>query len=378
MKIVQTNKAYFPKVGGIETTITTLSEGLVKNCNLEVEVLTCNHKISLRTINNVIKGVNVKYLPTYGFFHSLPLSPSYFLALSKYSGDILHIHEPFPLSDISLLLNKKIKKNFKKIIVSWHSDIIRQRWSLKYYGKYIIKFLEMVDQIIVSNPALIKNSDFLTQFSEKCVVIPIGVDISWANSESDNHSYLSYILPNQDPLILSVGRLVYYKGFEYLIEAMQDIHNAQLIIVGSGPLEKKLRKMIFEKRLENRIKIIPELERDLLNSLFKRCDVFVLPSIKKSETYGIVQIEAMACGKPVVCTEIGTGTTFINQDRITGLVVPPENSDALSSALKRLLNDVSLRKLFGENAKRRAFNEFDDQKMVKKVYDLYRKLLENI
>ncbi|BDQ04197.1 glycosyltransferase [Ignavibacterium sp.] len=371
MQILQTNKAYYPKVGGIETTITTLSEGLVRDFNLKVDVLTCHHNVKISTRNEIINGVNVKYLPTYGFLHSLPLSPGYFFSLEKYSGDILHIHEPFPLSDISVLFNKKVKKNFKKIIVSWHSDIIRQKWSLVFYGKYILRFLELVDKIIVSNPALIKNSDFLKTFSEKCEVIPIGINLDWTKSANINS------IKNEIPIILSVGRLVYYKGFEYLIDAMKDIQTAKLIIVGSGPLEKKLKNQIIDNNLSERIEIIPELDRDSLNSLFKSCDLFVLPSIRKSETFGIVQIEAMACGKPVVCTEIGTGTTFINLDGVTGLVVPPENSNALASAINKILSDDSLRNFLGNNAKQRALSEFNDNKMVSRVYELYKNLLEN-
>ncbi len=370
MKILQTNKAYYPKVGGIETTITTLSEGLVKDFNLIVDVLTCHHNFNLTTRNENINGVNIKYLPTYGFLHSLPLSPEYFFSLGKYSGDILHIHEPFPLSDLSVLFNKKIKKNFSKIVVSWHSDIIRQKWSLVFYGRYIFRFLEIVDKIIVSNPALIKNSDFLKTFSKKCEVIPIGINLDWANSSDKN------IIKKDVPIILSVGRLVYYKGFEYLIEAMKNINGAKLIIVGSGPLKNKLRKQIISNNLTNKVEIIPEVDRETLNSLFKACDLFVLPSIRKSETFGIVQIEAMACGKPVVCTEIGTGTTFINQHGVTGLVVPPEDSKALSNAINTILNDESLRKFLSENAKHRALTEFNDQKMVARVYDLYKSLFE--
>lgn len=370
MKIVQTNKAYYPKVGGIETTITTLSEGLVKDFNLKVDVLTCHQNINFTTNQTIINGVNVKYLPTYGFLHSLPLSPGYFFSLKKYSGDILHIHEPFPLSDISVLMSKKIKRNFRKIVVSWHSDIIRQKWSLIVYGKYIFRFLEIVDKIIVSNPALINNSDFIKNFSEKCEVIPIGIDLEWTKSSKQ-----TFTKP-ETPIILSVGRLVYYKGFEYLIEAMRNVNNAKLIIVGSGPLRKKLNKQIIDSNLSDRVEIIPELDRESLNSLFKMCDLFVLPSIRKSETFGIVQIEAMACGKPVICTEIGTGTTFINQDGVTGLVVPPEDSQALSTAINKILNNDSLRNFFSENAKQRALSEFNDHKMVSRVYELYKNLLE--
>ncbi len=376
MKIVQTNKAYYPKVGGIETTITTLSEGLVRDHSASVDVLTCSNDISFKSLNKIMNGVNIKYLHTYGFMHSLPISPGYFRALSFLSGDILHIHEPFPLADLSLQLFPKIKKNFSKIIVSWHSDIIRQKWVLSFYGKYIHKFLSNVDKIIVSNPQLIKNSDFLPQYQNKCEVIPIGTNLNWVNSNENQKNNLDLRgIDNKGAMILFVGRLVYYKGIEYLVQAMKSVPGAFLIVIGSGPFENNLKREINDLGLGERIKIIPEVETETLHNYFKSCDLLVLPSVEKSETYGIVQIEAMACGKPVICTELGTGTSFINQDGITGLVVPPRDPKSLAEAIIKLVNSKELRSAFGDKGKERAFNEFDSHKMVKRIYNLYEKAL---
>jgi rhamnosyl/mannosyltransferase len=376
MKIVQTNKAYYPKIGGIETTITTLSEGLANNFGEDVNVLTCSEIIRLKTIESVINGVKVKYLPTYNFLASLPISPGYFKAITKFSGDILHIHEPFPLADFSMLLFPKLKKNFSRVIVSWHSDIIRQKWVLSFYKKYLFKFLKIADKIIVSNPNLIKNSDFLPFFEDKIEVIPIGVNLNWVDccqesnilSESIRESYKS-------PLVLFVGRLVYYKGLEFLIDAINLVPDVTLIIIGSGPLKNTLLNKINKLNLTSRIKIIPEVDEETLHSYYKACDLFVLPSVEKSETYGIVQIEAMACGKPVICTDLGTGTTFLNQNEITGLVVPPRNTKLLAEAIKRLTMNIELRKRLGNQGKERAFKEFTAEKMVAKTYKIYKDLL---
>lgn len=376
MKIVQTNKAYYPKVGGIETTITTLSEGLSGRHNTSVEVLTCNDKVSLRSRNEIMKGVEVKYLPTYGFINSLPVSPAYFSALSNLSGDILHIHEPFPLADLSIQLFPAIRNNFSKIIVSWHSDIIRQKWVLSFYGKYIHKFLSNTDKIIVSNPRLIESSDFLPLYKDICEVIPIGTDLGWVDSSTEENIRQKLNGVDKDGLmILFVGRLVYYKGIQYLVEAMKMVSGAFLTIIGSGPLESNLKKQIKELGLESRIKIIPEVDKKTLQNYFKGCDLFVLPSVEKSETYGIVQIEAMACGKPVICTELGTGTTFINLNGVSGLVVPPRDSKALSDAITKLVDNSKLRLELGNNGRERAFSEFNSEKMVDKTFELYRDVL---
>lgn len=372
MQIVQTNKAYYPKVGGIETTITTLSEGLVKNYNTSVTALVFNEKKSLRSSEKTIKGVNVKYLSNYGSFSSLPISFSYFNSILKLRGDILHIHEPFPWADLALHILPSIRKNFSKIIISWHSDIIRQKWVLSIYKKYIFNLLNLADKIIVSNSNLIENSSFLPNYKTKCAVIPIGTDISWVNGVPEK---INQKESEKLKSILFVGRLVYYKGIKYLIEAMASVNNAQLTIIGSGPLKSKIVQQIKHLNLLNKIKLIPEVDEPTLHQHFNSCDLFVLPSVEKSETYGIVQIEAMACGKPVISTELGTGTSFINQNNLTGFVIEPRNSNLLAYSINKLLENDHLRQTLGRNAKHRAFNEFTSEIMVQRIYNLYKEVL---
>jgi len=377
MKIVQTNKAYYPKIGGIETAVTTLSEGLVNEYNAEVEVLVCNHKVHSKKIVKIINKVKVTYLPTYGFVLSLPISPSYPQQLLKTYGDILHIHEPFPLADLTLEIFPRLRKNFSKIVTSWQCDITRQKWTLPVYGKYIHRFLQGVDKIIVNNPQIIENSDFLRHYKSKCEVIPIGINLDWTITklESEDRSKVRTDSDN-NLMILFVGRLVIYKGIEYLIEAMKSVENGSLVIIGSGPLEKSLKKLIIELNLESRIKMIPEVDEETLHKYYKACDIFVLPSINEAEAFGIVQIEAMACGKPLICTELGTGTSYINKHNFTGLVVPPSDSKSLAEAINKLLKEDQLRLSFGKNGKERAFTEFTSDKMVQKTYVFYQDILK--
>lgn len=376
MKIVQTNKAYYPKIGGIETAVTTLSEGLANKFGADVEVLVCNHKIHSKKNEKKINGVKVTYLPTYGFVLSLPISPSYPKNLLETSGDILNIHEPFPLADLTLEIFPKLRKNFSKIITSWQCDITRQKWTFPIYGKFIHRFLEKVDKIIVNNPKIIANSDFLKHYKNKCEVIPIGINLDWANTKLENVD-LSKIrkVNNNNLMILFVGRLVIYKGIEYLIEAMKFVEKGSLIIIGSGPLEKSLKKLIIELNLESKIKMIPEVDEKTLQAYYKACDIFVLPSINEAEAYGIVQIEAMVCGKPLICTELGTGTSFVNQHNVTGLVVPPRDTKELAHAINKMTNDKELREKFGNNGRIRAFTEFTSDKMIQRTYELYQQLL---
>lgn len=376
MKIIQTNKAYYPKVGGIETTITNLSEGLVKNHGASVQVLTCNSQLSYKKIRKNINGVDVIFLPTFGFVASLPISIHYLASLKKLQGDILHVHEPFPWADLSYIYSKKIRKNFSKLVVSWHSDIVRQKWALTFYRPYIHNFLKMADRILVSNNNLIEFSEYLPDYKSKCEVIPLGAKLDWVNQSGNRRDRVQKIKSEfRVPMVLFVGRLVYYKGIQYLIDAMNQVPNVSLVIIGSGPLKKELLNQIHNFHLENRIHIIPEVDEETLYSFYEACDLLVLPSVEKSETYGIVQIEAMACGKPVICTELKTGTTFINQHETTGLVVPPRDSKALAEAIRKLASINELRFKLGQNAKQRALVEFTTEKMVDRTFKVYEDLL---
>jgi rhamnosyl/mannosyltransferase len=376
MKVVQTNKAYYPKVGGIETTITNLSEGLVNDHLVSVEVLTCNNERSFEYVKKKLNGVNITYLPTFGFVASLPISIAYLAALSRLTGDILHVHEPFPWADLSYLFSSTIRNNFSRLVVSWHSDIVRQKWALSFYRPLIHKFLKKADKILVSNANLIEHSEYLPSYKSKCEVIPLGAKLDWVNESTKRLDRVKKIKNDYgSPLVLFVGRLVYYKGIQYLIDAINVIPDVSLVIIGSGPLEKKLVAQIKSLKLDKRVKIVPEVDEETLHAFYEACDIFVLPSVAKSETYGIVQIEAMACGKPVICTELNTGTSFINKDGVTGYVIPPSDSNSLAKAIGKLVDDKSLRYSFGANAKQRALYELTSEKMVERTFTVYKDLL---
>lgn len=372
IKVVQTNKAYFPHVGGIETIITNLAEGLQDLEGVSVEVLACKRHLSWRRSRSVIRNVNVTLVPSFGTVSSLPISPSYMLELGRLGGDILHIHEPFPLADLALVLLPNFRKRFSRIVVSWHSDIIRQKWALSLYLPILRRFLDRVDRIVVATPHHITSSTILPSYSDKCVVIPYGIKLDWAWKEPVVNTGA---LIGSRPRILSVGRLVYYKGLDVLIDALTMVSEADLLIVGSGPLYHDLRERIDRNGLANRVRIVPHTTEDKLHEYYKTCDIFVLASTAPSEAFGIVQVEAMACGKPVISTNLGTGVTYVNQESVTGLTVPPGDSHALAQALTRLINDPSLRSRLGSNARTRVLKEFTQEIMIERTVQLYQSIL---
>ena len=154
------------------------------------------------------------------------------------NGDILHVHEPFPWADLSYLFSSKIRKNFSHLVVSWHSDIVRQKWALSFYRPYIRKFLIMADKILVSNSNLIEYSEYLPDFRFKCEVIPLGTKLDWIQDSVNRADQIKNIKNDYGSrLVLFVGRLVYYKGIRYLIDAINQVADVSLVIIGSGPLK---------------------------------------------------------------------------------------------------------------------------------------------
>jgi rhamnosyl/mannosyltransferase len=235
--------------------------------------------------------------------------------------------------------------------------------------------LNDADLITVSSPNYIQSSPYLKPLAAKCRVIPHGADLSRyeltprvvQRAEEIRRQYGT-------PLILFVGLLRYYKGVSYLIEAMPRVE-ARLLIVGQGPQGEEWKTATQRLGLDDKVVFLGRVSDDDLLALYHACDIFVLPSIHRSESWGAVQVEAMACGKPVICTELGTGTSFVNQHEVTGLVVPPMDSASLANAISRLLADPELRRRLGDAGLARARQELSAAVMVDRLVQMYRTVL---
>jgi len=361
MKILQVNKFYFPWVGGVEKVVQQIAEGLNGKNNFEIEILCCQSKG--KGSEEMINNVKVYRASSFGVYLGMPISFDFFKKYKKLidNYNLVFLHYPFPLAFIAYLL---FSRN-KDLVIWYHSDIVRQKIAEIFFRPFHWFAFKKAKKIFVSNPNLIKSSVYLRKFEQKCVVIPFGVDLEKFKLTEKIKSEAGLIQEKYGkPIILSIGRYVYYKGFEYLIEAAKDI-DAKFLIIGSGPLKNKYEKLIKKYNLENKVFLIPPLEN--LSSFYYACDVFVLPSIAKSEAFGLVLIEAMACGKPVISTELGTGTSFVNQDGVTGFVVPPKNSQALAQAIKKIIENKNILEEFGKNAQERVRTNFSLEKMLEEV-----------
>lgn len=369
MRVLLVNKLYYPVIGGVETHVRDLARFLPQT--VERKVLVASEK--KRRYVGEIDGVEVVKAYNPFFISSSPVPPFFRSELKRLEpwADLFHFHFPFPPGEISFIY-AGIKK---PLVVTYHSDIVRQKTMLKLYKPYLERFLDRADAIIATSPNYVNTSPFLSPRSDKCRVVPLGIDPDELRLSNEEKRRVEDVRREvKPPIILFVGRLIYYKGAGYLIRAMKDV-DASLIIVGKGPLEPELKALTESLGLSQRVYFYPHLTYRDLVVMYHACDVFCLPSVARSEAFGIVQLEAQACGKPVVSTELGTGTSFANLDGATGFVVPPADPEALADALNRLVNDESLRQKLGQQARERVSREFTVKAMIEGVLRVYQEVL---
>jgi len=368
--VLQVNKLYYPHIGGIERIVQSISEGI--RPSFEVQVLVCQ-PYGLARVDNVA-GVSVTRAGSLGIWRSMPVSLSFPLIYRRMAPrfDLIHLHHPFPLGELSAL-----KFNSRaKLVLTWYSSIVRQKYLFTLYRPLLEQLLERLDAIILIYPEALKHTTVLAQHHHKCWTIPLGIDAQqFQTGEGWSQEVAELREKYGDRLILFVGRLVYYKGLEYLITAMRSV-SGRLLVVGDGPLKKALQKQVLEMGLRDRVVFVGTATQSRLRSLLNACDIFVLPSTHPSEAFGLVQLEAMACRKPVVNTNLPSGVPFVSLDRVTGLTVEPCNSRALAQAINTLLSDPELRRSYGENGRQRVLREFTAETMVKRTLELYHRLVE--
>lgn len=365
-KVLQVNKFYNPVVGGIERIVQQLAEGL--NNQTDTKVLVCTPKG--RGGTEQISGVTVHRAGSLGTAFSMPIALAFPFAFRNLAEkcDIVHLHMPFPLGDLAVFLS-----GYKgRLVLWWHSDIVKQKRLLKLYRPLLMWTLARADAIVVATEGHIYGSDFLEPFRKKCRIIAYGLEAS-IMEQSEKTPTRTRNVPFS---ILFVGRLVYYKGCDVLLDAFASIPltDAMLTLIGTGPLKEALVLQTRRLGIEDRVIFKQDLTDEELSEEFAKCDVFVLPSVAKSEAFGLVQIEAMAYKKPVINTNLASGVPYVSLDGITGLTVPPKDAEALSLAMLWMYDHPEEAKTMGENARERVLKEYQIDKMLNVVLCLYREL----
>jgi len=375
MRILQLGKFYPPDIGGIESAIYEITEELNRR-GVKCDVLCSNSKREYKEEVILRETYQYKVIRTksYGKILSTSITPQMIFRLREIINeyDIIHLHHPDPMANLALFLSNL---NGKKLVVHWHSDIIRQRLTLKLYKPLLSWMLKRADVIIATSPKYIEESEQLSPFKEKCIAIPLGIkkDELCSNPKAVSNLREKY---KGKKIIFSVGRFIAYKGFEYLIESAKYISSDYIILIGGdGPLRSKYEKIIRKYDLFNKVKLLGRLPQNMLANYYDACDVFCLPSISKNEAFGLVMVEAMSFGKPVVATKIrGSGVGWVNQDGITGLNVEPKNPKALAQAIEFICSNIEIYKKFSENALKRFNEEFTIDREISRILEVYKSL----
>jgi rhamnosyl/mannosyltransferase len=243
------------------------------------------------------------------------------------------------------------------------------------FSPFLHRALSRASAIIATSPDYLRTSAVLARHRDHCHVIPYGIALDQF-ARADSNEVAEIRQRYGDRLVLSVGRLVYYKGFEYLIRAMKQVRG-KLLIIGDGPLREKLRSLATELGVADKVILAGEIQNERIVSYYHASKLFALASIARSEAFGIVQIEAMAAGLPVVNTSLDSGVPFVSLHDKTGLTVPPADPDSLAAAINRLLDDPELRQSFGRAAALRARDEFSLESMTSRTLALYERVAAN-
>ena len=373
LRVLQVNKYYYPHIGGIERVVQQVAEGLADKTEMTVLVSAEDRNYHEEDVN----GAKLIRLPRHIKFGSMPISFGLFGTLRKLSKqqDVIHLHMPFPIGDLACLLS-----GYKgKIVLWWHSDVVRQKKLLLLYKPVMKRMLKRADAIVVATRGHIDGSAYLKPYREKCHIIPYGVEQS-IEDKADQYiakKELQQTAENNSPVrFLFVGRYAYYKGCDVLLEAFAKVKNAELIMAGSGDKEDALKQKAVELGIGERTTFTGMMSEEELYKQYAKCDVFVLPSIARSEAFGLVQIEAMAFGKPVINTNLPSGVPYVSIHEETGLTVEPGSVDKLAEAMQRLADNKEERLQMGERARIRMKAQYRLNDMTARVLELYRELIK--
>lgn len=371
--LLQAAKWYWPEVGGIETVALRITEAVKDNA--EVNVLVCSEK-KKREVQTDEDGVCVYRAKTPLTLFSTPLSFDYIRTFRRMAkdADIIQLHAPFPLSDLAYFLSSGKCKKAKKVLW-WHSDVVKQKKLMLFYKPLMKWVLKHVDKIYVASMRIAEQSAYLGDYMDKVEVIPFGISIGDYDSAERYPILTDKLTDKNNAKILFVGRLVYYKGIDVLIEAMAKTSGAELFVIGGGELDEMLKKRVAELGIEDKIHFLGRVDDKDLLAAFSDSDVFVLPSVSRAECFGIVQMEAMVYGKPVINTSLETAVPEVSLHGETGLTVTPGDIDELAEAINKLASDKELRESYGTNARKRCLELYDVERMKKSIYDSYVKLL---
>lgn len=369
IKVLHFFKTYYPEtMGGIEQVIFQIAQGGAEH-GFSSEVLYLSERGAARNerVGNHVTHRSKLDLHVASTGFSLSAIKD-FSQLAK-EADVVHYHFPWPYMDLVHFATRHGKPS----VVSYHSDIVKQKTLLKLYQPLMNRFLSSVDCIVASSPNYAQSSPVLTRFRDKVEIIPYGLDrTTYPVVSEEKLAYWRNKVGSK--FFLFVGALRYYKGLNYLLDAAK-ITGLSVVILGRGHQEDELKEQASRLGLSN-VQFLGGLGDEDKAALLTLCHAFVFPSHLRSESFGISLLEAAMYGKPLISCEIGSGTTYINIANETGLVVPPQDVGALASAMKMLAEDTTLAQRMGKRALQRYQDVFSADSMAAAYAAIYRKLVQ--
>ncbi|WP_246700387.1 glycosyltransferase [Rhodopseudomonas sp. WA056] len=373
MNVLHAYKVYRPDVdGGIPEVIAKLTRPNASGDR--AEILVARDRGLPRRY--VFDGCEVRAVGSFGQISSMPIAPGFPFALRRAARrfDVLALHYPFPLNDLGVALGIPDEV---AVVVHWHADIIGRGAVMPLLTPLIRRTLDRADRIIISHQSIFDGSSLLQPFAAKCVSIPFGVDTSeWTDVDAALQQRIEELKQRHPRLIVAMGRLVPYKGFAVLLEALTQI-DGELVIIGEGAERDNLQRLAARLGVSDRLQLPGFLPRDEVKAYFHAAKLFTLPSVTIAEAFGLVQIEAMAVGLPVVNTALPTAVPTIARDGQEGLTVPIHDAPRLAAAINRLLDDPALAGAFGEAGRRRVATHYEQSVFHSSVRQVYEFAVES-
>lgn len=369
MRILQLGK-FYPVRGGVEKVMYDLLTGLTAK-GTQCDML-CAYGEKGKAQIDIAPDSKIFCTKTLVKKYATMISPQMVSTLRRIASnyDIIHVHHPDPMAAIALRLS-----GYKgRVVLHWHSDIVKQKKLLNFYLPLQQWLIDRADLIVGTTPVYIAASPYLKDVQHKCTYLPIGVDA--VKPDEAQVAAIKAQYPGRK-IVFSLGRLVHYKGYKYLVEASKYLDDSYMVLIGgSGVLHDELQQQIDSEGLGHRVKLLGFIADEELPAYYGACDVYCLSSIMKTEAFAIVQIEAMSCGKPVVCCNIeGSGVPWVNADGVSGLVVEPENGQALAGAIKSITTDASLYQQLSTGARQRFEQLFRKEQTVTRCLELYHQVI---
>ena len=365
LRVLHVGKFYPPSRGGMEKVLQVLAEA--ERSIVDNHVLVANEGPS--TIRETVNGVPVTRVGSVTRVGAVAVCPTFPFWMRSLDADVMVVHEPNP---VALVAHALVRPRSK--LVFWvHAEVVRPAWRYKvFYRPFLRRMLSRADRIVVASPQMVECAAELQPYRDKCTVIPYGLDADQhVPTASISARVAALRAASEHPIVLFVGRLVPYKGVDVLLRAARNVR-ARIVIVGEGPLRPALEQQARELEIADRTEFAGNATAEELSALYNACDLLVLPSVTRAEAFGMVQLEAMSCGKPVISTDLPSGVPWVNQQGVTGLTVPPGDAPALASAIATLLDDRALRHRLGEGGRARVESEFSINRLVEQTTGLYR------